>query len=170
MARARQSTSTNQVLRVAPANIGPRSNPVYNPTKGVTNLGGNRLAFAGPRDDPFFVDLGSIFDLGGLRPFNPFHAIQPPTEPGPDGVLNYNVHTIALQVPKTDLVQAPNADGTIGIYAERAAGRDARLERQRNGSTPGRVGAGLTARESADQRGRHPDRAEGLLERLRPQG
>ena len=114
-----ETTSTNQVLRVAPANIGPRSNPVYNLTKGVTNLGGNRLAFAGPRDDPFFVDLGSIFDLGGLRPFNPFHAIQPPAnaEAGVDGVLNYNVHTIALQVPKTDLVQAPNADGTIGIYA-----------------------------------------------------
>ncbi len=116
---SQETTSTNQVLRVAPANIGPRSNPVYNLTKGVTNLGGNRLAFAGPRDDPFFVDLGSIFDLGGLRPFNPFHAIQPPAnaEAGVDGVLNYNVHTIALQVPKTDLVQAPNADGTIGIYA-----------------------------------------------------
>jgi len=114
-----QTTGTNQVLRVAPANIGPRSNPVYNTTKGVTNLGGNRLVFAGPRDDPFFVDLGSIFDLGGLRPFNPFHVIQPPAnaEAGVDGVLNYNVHTIALQVPKTDLVKAPNADGTIGIYA-----------------------------------------------------
>jgi len=114
-----QSTLSNQVLRVAPANIGPRSNPVYNLTKGVSNLGGNRLAFAGPRDDPFFVDLGSIFDLLGLRPFNPFHAIKPPAnaEAGVDGVLNYNVHTIALQVPKTDLVRAPNADGTIGIYA-----------------------------------------------------
>jgi hypothetical protein len=27
--------------------------------------------FAGQRDDPFFADLGSIFDLAGLRPFNP---------------------------------------------------------------------------------------------------
>ncbi len=34
-----------------------------------------------------------------------------------DGLENYNVHSIALQVPKTDLVKAPNADGTIGIYA-----------------------------------------------------
>ena len=31
--------------------------------------------FAGQRDDPFFVDLGSVFDLLGLRPFNPAHAI-----------------------------------------------------------------------------------------------
>ena len=112
-------TGAAQVLRVAPVNIGPRSNPVYNLTKGVSNLGGNRLAFAGPRDDPFFFDLGSGFDLLGLRPFNPFHNIKPPAnaEAGVDGLKNYNVHTIALQVPKTDLVKAPNADGTIGIYA-----------------------------------------------------
>ena len=36
---------------------------------------GGIKVFAGQRDDPFFVDLGSIFDLGGLRPFNPFHLI-----------------------------------------------------------------------------------------------
>jgi len=32
-------------------------------------------------------------------------------------VLNYSPHTIAIQVPKTDLLKAPLADGTIGIYA-----------------------------------------------------
>ena len=32
-------------------------------------------------------------------------------------MLNYNTHTIAIQVPKTDLLKAPLADGTIGIYA-----------------------------------------------------
>ena len=47
--------------------------------------------FAGPRDDPFFVDLGSIFDLGGLRPFNAAHIIPLETEGGEDGVRNYNV-------------------------------------------------------------------------------
>src|SRR5262249_49481869 len=36
---------------------------------------------------------------------------------GRDGVRNYNTHTIAIQVPKTDLLKAPLADGTIGIYA-----------------------------------------------------
>ncbi len=106
-------------LPVPPANIGPRSNPTYSPTMGVVELGGGRKVFAGPRDDPFFVDLGSIFDLLGLRPFNAFHAIQPPSsaEAGKDGVLNYNTHAIAIQVPKTDLLQAPAANGTIGIYA-----------------------------------------------------
>jgi hypothetical protein len=106
-----------RTLRVPATNIGPRSNPSYDAFQGVHDLGGGRNVFAGPRDDPFFVDLGSIFDLGGLRPFNMAHLIPLATEFGKDGVLNYNVHTIAIQVPKTDLLQAPNANGTIGIYA-----------------------------------------------------
>jgi len=101
---------------VAQANIGPRSNPTYNPYEAVQDLGGGRKTFVGPRDDPFFVDLGSIFDLGGLRPFNQVHLIPLATADGQDGVKNYNVHTLAIQVPKTDLVKAPNANGTIGIY------------------------------------------------------
>ncbi|CAN5235736.1 DUF4331 domain-containing protein [soil metagenome] len=104
-------------LPVPPANIGPRSNPTYDPFQGVADLGGGRKVFAGPRDDPFFVDLGSIFDLGGLRPFNMAHVIPLPTEAGNDGVLNYNTHSIAIQVPKTDLLRAPAANGTIGVYA-----------------------------------------------------
>ncbi len=104
-------------LPVPPANIGPRSNPSYDPLQGVVDLGGGRKVFAGPRDDPFFVDLGSIFDLGGLRPFNMAHLIPLATEAGRDGVLDYNTHTIAIQVPKTDLLHAPDANGTIGIYA-----------------------------------------------------
>jgi hypothetical protein len=104
-------------LPVPPANIGPRSNPTYDPFQGVVDLGGGRKVFAGPRDDPFFVDLGSIFDLAGLRPFNAAHLIPLATEAGQDGVLDYNTHTIAIQVPKTDLLRAPAANGTIGIYA-----------------------------------------------------
>ena len=113
------SSELGSNLPVPPANIGPRSNPSYDPFMGVVNLGGGRQVFAGPRDDPFFVDLGSIFDLLGLRQFNAFHLIQPPSmaEAGQDGVLNYNTHTIAIQVPKTDLLHAPDADGKIGIYA-----------------------------------------------------
>jgi uncharacterized protein DUF4331 len=107
----------NGTLRVAPANIGPRSNPSYDATQGVFDLPGGRKVFAGPRDDPFYVDLGSIFDLLGLRPFNAFHLIPLAPAAGQDGVLNYNTHTIAIQVPKTDLLRAPAADGTIGIYA-----------------------------------------------------
>jgi hypothetical protein len=111
------STVIGSNLPVPPTNIGPRSNPSYDALQGVVDLGGNRKVFAGPRDDPFFVDLGSIFDLGGLRPFNPAHVIPLAAEVGKDGVLNYNTHTVAIQVPKTDLLRAPMANGTIAIYA-----------------------------------------------------
>jgi hypothetical protein len=118
----RVTANSSQVLAadlvVPPANIGPRSNPSYDPSAGVHSLAGGRKVFAGPRDDPFAVDLGSIFDLGGLRPFNAFHILPPSSaEAGQDGLLNYNTHSIAIQVPKTDLVKPPNANGIIGIYA-----------------------------------------------------
>jgi hypothetical protein len=70
--------------------------------------------FAGQRDDPFFVDLGSIFDLAGLRPLNPFHAIPLPAAPGVDGVAGYNVHTTALQVPISSLGAT---NGVVGVWA-----------------------------------------------------
>jgi hypothetical protein len=115
--RKRDVTVLATDVPVPPANIGPRSNPTYDPYAGVKDLGNGRKVFAGPRDDPFFVDLGSIFDLAGLRPFNALHLLPLAAAAGVDGVRNYNVHTIALQVPKTDLVKVPATDGTIGIYA-----------------------------------------------------
>ena len=63
-------------IRVPPVNIGPRSTPDYGALAdaAVTDLDGTKV-FAGQRDDPFYVDLGSIFDLAGLRPFNSLHDI-----------------------------------------------------------------------------------------------
>ncbi len=45
-----------------PDNIGPRSTPNYDALAdaAVTNLPGGIRVFAGQRDDPFFVDLGSV--------------------------------------------------------------------------------------------------------------
>ena len=37
---------------------------------GAHDLPGGRKVFAGQRADAFHVDLGSVFDLGALRPFN----------------------------------------------------------------------------------------------------
>src|SRR5262249_45686108 len=79
--------------------------------------------FVGPRDDPFFVDLAAIFDLLTIR--------RPPGDKGKgvDGVGGFNVMSIVLQVPMTELTKdglAPNADnGVVGIYdsAERSAVR-----------------------------------------------
>ena len=97
--------------------VGPRSTPNYAAltSSAVANLPGGYKVFAGQRDDPFFVDLGSIFDLAGLRPFNPFHLIPLPAAAGVDALANYNTHSIVLQVPISQLVQIPNT--TVGIYA-----------------------------------------------------
>lgn len=54
--------------------------------------------FAGPRDDPFLVDLGSIFDLLSLRGQAPPVGYDTITK-GVDGLSGYNVHSIALQLP-----------------------------------------------------------------------
>jgi hypothetical protein len=124
-----------------PVNIGPRSTPNYGSLMGaaVTSLTGGGKVYAGQIDDPFYVDLGSIFDLAGLRPFNPAHAIPLPAAPGVDGVGGYNTHTIALQVPIAQLTKdravptGPNdPDAVLGIYASasrqriQVLGKDAR--------------------------------------------
>ncbi|MDQ2807035.1 MAG: DUF4331 domain-containing protein [Chloroflexota bacterium] len=116
------STMLGANLKTPPVNIGPRSTPNYDAlaASAVNSIGSSKF-FAGQRDDPFYVDLGSIFDLGGLRPFNQFHLVPLSNTVGIDGLKGYNVHTIAIQVPMTDLTrdgQPPNTtNGTIGIYA-----------------------------------------------------
>ena len=104
-------------LPTPPDNIGPRSTPNYDTlaAAAIHTLPGNVKVFAGQRDDPFYVDLGSIFDLAGLRPFNSLHLIPLAPDVGHDGVANFNTHTIAIQVP-IDQVTKPGKP-TIGIYA-----------------------------------------------------
>jgi len=109
-----------------PANIGPRSTPNYAATAAmaVRTLGNGTKLFAGQRDDPFFVDLGSIFDLAGLRPLNSLHAVSLPAEAGVDGVGGFNTNSIAIQVPIALLTRdgeipndANDPDAVLGIWA-----------------------------------------------------
>ena len=113
-------------LRVPPANIGPRSTPDYETLadSAVAKLSNGTRLFAGPRDDAFFVDLGSIFDLAGLRPFNTLHALPMPTETGLDGVSGFNTNSIAIRVPLRQLTKdhaaptGPNdPDAVLGVWA-----------------------------------------------------
>src|SRR5207302_1637263 len=64
---------------------------------------------AGQRNDPFFVDLGSIFDLADLRPFQNLHLIPTAAAPGVDTLETLNVHAIAIQIPISKLT----ADGSV---------------------------------------------------------
>ncbi|MEL6389417.1 MAG: DUF4331 domain-containing protein [Bacteroidota bacterium] len=111
---------------VPPNNIGQRSiegaaglNTTYEDlitSSIITTTTGERV-FAGPADDPFYVDLGAVFDLGDL----PRQDSRPR-----DALGQYNVHSIAIQVPITTLLKqgAPveptsilDADYVIGVWA-----------------------------------------------------
>src|ERR1019366_8528099 len=65
----------------------------------VRRLPGGEMVFAGQRAEGFFVDLGSVFDLGGLRPLNSHHLIPLANASGINSLASKNVHTIAIQVP-----------------------------------------------------------------------
>jgi hypothetical protein len=121
---------------VPPPNIGPRSidsagiglGTPYNTlmTNAIANASTGEKVFAGPADDPFFVDLAGAFDVGSFRPefnANNNNTVNPPK----DGLARFNVHSIALKVPISmlqkdgkDVSQATSildADYVIGVWA-----------------------------------------------------
>jgi Domain of unknown function (DUF4331) len=116
--RDAKRTVLGRNLPSPPVNIGPRSTPQYEAlaAAGISTLPGGIKVFAGQRDDPFYVDLGSVFDLAGLRPFNTLHDIPLAAEPGVDGVGGFNGHAIVIQVPIEQL-RGPQGQNTIGVYA-----------------------------------------------------
>ena len=112
-------------LMSPPCNVGPRSTPNYPALaqQAVHTLKDGTVVFAGQRLDPFYVDLGSIFDLGDLRPFQNLHLIPTAAGDGVDALRNFNVHSIAVQVPITDLTRDGSkptvvaaANSTIGVW------------------------------------------------------
>jgi hypothetical protein len=121
--------TTGGVGVVPPPNIGPRSingaaglnagAAGYNSlmTSAVRTLANGMKVFCGPVDDPFFTDIGGIFDLGGVR-----------VAGARDGLARKNVHTIAMQIPitmlqkdglaaPTDPTQILNSNYIIGVWA-----------------------------------------------------
>lgn len=112
---------------VAPPNIGPRSidsaiglgkpyDEIWRNT--IINASSGETVFAGPADDPFFVDLAGVFDLGDM-----------PRQNGKprDGIAGKNVSVIAIKIP-IELLQKDNKsaseasnildpDFVIGIWA-----------------------------------------------------
>ncbi|MFQ5674925.1 MAG: DUF4331 family protein [bacterium] len=118
---------------VPPNNIGPRSieggaglSTTYDQLaqNAIMMASTGEKVFAGPRDDPFFVDLGGIFDLGQTR--NSFGSASNPDNIR-DAVAGFNTHCIALQIPISMLQkdgktvdQAQNIldpDFVIGVWA-----------------------------------------------------
>jgi hypothetical protein len=116
-------------LIAVPSNVGPRTMPSYETLadQGVYELGNGMRVFAGQRQDPFYIDLGGIFDTLNLRRDPP---VLTPAEDeaddannfGTDMLSGFNVSTIALEVPIALLTadgKGPNttAHPRIGAYA-----------------------------------------------------
>lgn len=114
---------------VPPPNIGPRS--IENSTVGlgassydnlvmaaISTASTGEKIFCGPMDDPFFVDLGGAFDVGGFRTA---------ANGARDGLAKFNCHSIVIEVPvstlqkngKTVAQRANILDGeyVIGVWA-----------------------------------------------------
>jgi hypothetical protein len=113
------------VLSCPPCNIGPRSTPNYSnlSSAAIYRLSSGEMVFAGQRAEGFFVDLGSIFDLGDLRPLSPDQLIPGIAAAGINTIADKNVHSIAIQVPISSLTRTgtspsgpsdPNA--VIGVW------------------------------------------------------
>lgn len=96
---------------VAPWHVGKNSFPDYEKValQAVRTAGGI-TAFAGPRDESFFVDLG-VFDLIGVK--------------GSPSTDKLNVMSLVIEVPITDIAAggvrpaagATGKDSVVGIYA-----------------------------------------------------
>ena len=113
---------------VPPSDIGPRSiesavglsSPSYQALvqSAITTASTGERIFCGPIDDPFFVDLGGAFDVGGFRTA---------AQGSRDGLAKFNCHSIVLEVPVANLqkdgktvAQAANildGDYVIGVWA-----------------------------------------------------
>ena len=113
------------------AGLGQESYAAYS-NSAVTTANGMTV-FAGPMDDPFFVDLGGIFDLG-----------DSPRQDGTpiDGLACFNTSAIVMNVPITQLqkdnMNSPanilDGDYVIGVWA--SASRPAIRTLQTDGSKP----------------------------------
>ena len=91
---------------VPPPNIGPRSiNGAVGLNSNYATIVANSIftgsngekVFCGPADDPFFVDLAGAFDVGNFRPEG--NTTNAPK----DGLARFNVHSIALKIPISQL-------------------------------------------------------------------
>ncbi|MEQ1917211.1 MAG: DUF4331 domain-containing protein, partial [Gallionella sp.] len=99
-----------------PAGLNTPYNTLWDNT--ITTATSGEKIFCGPSDDPFFVDLAGVFDLGDL-----------PRQSGmsKDGLKCLNVSTIAIQVPIASLqkngqpvstaVNILDSDFIIGVWA-----------------------------------------------------
>ncbi len=144
-------------LPTAPNNVGPKTFPNYAAVADQANrsLPGGVKVFAGQVDDPFFVDLGSTFDAINIDMPGRQGIGTGNQGGGKDDLAGYNVHTIALQVPKSDVTRdwkgvndAKAGNAVVGVWASTF-----RPRLQVNGESS------VASAASVSKHGRHAHRA-----------
>jgi hypothetical protein len=121
MIRGFSRTELGSGLIAVPSNVGPRTMPDYAAlaAQGIHDLGNGVRVFAGQRDDPFYIDLGGVFDTLNLgrTPLpvesNAEDANDDANAFGVDMLSGFNVQEIALEVPASMLTaDGQGADAT----------------------------------------------------------
>ncbi len=116
------STVLTDGVLVPPDYVGQHSIPNYGSlaAMGIYDLSEGGRVFVGQRDDPFFIDLGAVFDLLTIRPGPPGGN----TGGGIDGVGGFNVSSMVLEIPIENLTAdnqpltgPSDADAVIGVWA-----------------------------------------------------
>jgi hypothetical protein len=112
-------------LPVAPDNVGPKTIPDYAKVSNgaVASLPGGGKTFVGPADDPFFIDLATIFDGVNIdKPGRPNIGLGNQGG-GKDDVAGYNTHSFALQVPEAAVTRnrksvsgADAGNAVVGVW------------------------------------------------------
>ena len=114
---------------------------IATPAESITELDRGYVAFAGQRDDGFYGDIQSIFDLLQLR------------SPGKDSQGGFNIHLMALEIPVTEL---GGDQQVVGVYATTS-------RRQRADPARGRRSDRRAAIRSRSARQGNPLFNEGLV-------
>ena len=144
-------------LRTAPNNVGPNTTPNYPliANQAIETLPGGGTVFAGQRAEGFYADIAAIFDRLNLRPLGGM--------PGLDTFAGYNVLSIALQVPMTELVaERARPRDLDDVGAPEGAG--VRREQRRHAGQHRTLGPGLPSREPARQRGGRAPQGQGRVQ------
>ncbi len=162
-----QKTLARDLIAV-PSNVGPRTMPNYPllASQGINTLPGGIKVFAGQREDPFYIDLGGVFDTLNFRRAVPLLSDAEDANDnvnpfGVDMLSGFNVQTIAIEIPISMLT---NAYQTLGGYAYTS--RPNVTVRGQTFHSRRQVGAGPAARQPADQRGHHRHQGQGRVELL----
>ncbi len=107
-------------LPVAPSSVGPKTFPDYDKVAAGANrnLNGGGKVFVGQRDDPFFVDLGAVFDAANIR------ELTGNKGGGKDDLSGMSVHSVVLQLPerlvtkdRKQVGSAKASNAVVGVWS-----------------------------------------------------